>query len=306
MCVYLSLVHVLGLYAFAYVFEAKWQTWIALFVWYWLGGLGITGGAHRLWAHRSYTASAPLRFFLMLCNCVANQGSIFHWVRDHRVHHKFTETPADPHDATRGFFYAHVGWLLLKKDKQVIETGHKLNLDDLRADPIVMFQHKLNPWIQLFFCFALPSIVASYGWGEDAWTAFLLLGVCRYMLVLHATWMVNSIAHSIGYKPYDPTINPTENFWVALAALGEGWHNWHHTYPSDYSTSEYGFTKRINPTKLFIDIMAFFGQVWDRKRNTDTWALAKKRMQKMSDLASQTASNVQISQQTLFEGLCQS
>jgi len=278
------------------LFDAKWQTYVAFAVWYWLSGLGITGGAHRLWAHRSYTASFPVRFFLMMCNSCANQGSIYHWARDHRVHHKFSETESDPHDATRGFFYAHVGWLLLKKSDKVKEAGKKLNLEDLHADPIVMFQDKCNPWIQVFFCFALPTITAVYGWNEDAWLAFILLGNCRYVGVLHATWLVNSVAHKFGYKPYDPAINPVENFWVALFALGEGWHNWHHTYPSDYATSEYGFTKRINPTKLFIDVMAFFGLVWDRRRSTDTWNNAKKRMEsevhKISDLASQTASNV--------------
>jgi len=292
------------------MFAVKWQTWVAFPVWYWLGGLGITGGAHRLWAHRSYSASFPVRVFLMLCNCVANQGSIFHWARDHRVHHKFSETAADPHDASRGFFYAHIGWLLLKKGPKVLEAGKKLNMDDLRADPVVMFQEKCNPWIQLFFCFIVPSIVANYFWGEDLWAAFLVLGVARYMIILHATWTVNSVAHSFGYKPYDPTISPSENSLVAFFALGEGWHNWHHTYPSDYATSEYGFTAQINPTKLFIDILAFFGLVWGRKRSTDTWALAKKRMEtevtKISKYAStyatQTATNVSnMSQQALSQ-----
>ena len=68
----------------------------------------ITAGAHRLWTHRSYKASLPLRVILMLGNCIAMENSIFHWTRDHRVHHKFSETSADPHDASRGFFFAHV------------------------------------------------------------------------------------------------------------------------------------------------------------------------------------------------------
>jgi len=81
-----------------------------------------------------------------------------------------------------------------------------------------------------------------------------------------------------GYRPYDPTINPAENWFVSFFAMGEGWHNWHHKYPSDYATSEYGLLKRINPTKAFIDLMAMLGLVWDRKRSTATWALAKARM----------------------------
>jgi stearoyl-CoA desaturase (delta-9 desaturase) len=82
-------------------------------------GLGITAGAHRLWAHRSYRAKAPLKAFLMLCNSMAFQGSIFEWSRDHRVHHKGSDTNADPHNATRGFFFAHMGWVMVRKHPNV-------------------------------------------------------------------------------------------------------------------------------------------------------------------------------------------
>ncbi len=84
--------------------------------------LGVTAGSHRLWAHRSYQASLPLRIFLMVMNSGKNtfnsgmfQGPIYSWCRDHRLHHKFSDTKLDPHNITSGFFYAHVGWLLKKK-----------------------------------------------------------------------------------------------------------------------------------------------------------------------------------------------
>ena len=77
---------------------------------------GITGGAHRLWAHRSYKASFAFRAITLLCNSIANQGTVYHWARDHRTHHFHSETCANPHDAGRGFFFAHMGWLFLKKD----------------------------------------------------------------------------------------------------------------------------------------------------------------------------------------------
>ncbi|KAI5638870.1 acyl-CoA desaturase 2 [Phthorimaea operculella] len=107
-----------------------------------LSGMGVTAGAHRLWAHRSYKARWPLRVFLALLQTMAFQNHIYEWVRDHRVHHKFTETDADPHNAKRGFFFSHMGWLMVRKHKAVFEKGANVDMSDLEKDPIVMFQKK--------------------------------------------------------------------------------------------------------------------------------------------------------------------
>ena len=88
-----------------------------------LGAFSILAGAHRLWAHRSYKAKLPLRIFLAIFQTAAMQNDIYEWCRDHRVHHKFSETDADPHNSKRGFFFAHVGWLLCKKHPDVVEKG---------------------------------------------------------------------------------------------------------------------------------------------------------------------------------------
>lgn len=104
--------------------------------------MGITAGAHRLWAHRTYAAKLPLRILLMIMQTTALQNHIYEWTRDHRVHHKFTETDADPHNAKRGFFFSHVGWLMVRKHKDVFIKGKTVDLSDLEADPVVMFQKK--------------------------------------------------------------------------------------------------------------------------------------------------------------------
>merc|ERR1711871_601660 len=127
----------------------------ALILWP-ITGMGITAGVHRLWSHRSYKATFPLRVFLMLLNTIANQGSIWHWARDHRVHHKHSETDADPHNATRGFFYAHMGWLLVKKHPSVIEEGKKLSFDDLAEDSTVMFQKKTRSLVRPLHVLRVP------------------------------------------------------------------------------------------------------------------------------------------------------
>ncbi len=167
-----------------------------------------------------------------------------------------------------------MGWLFVKKHKDVIEAGKKLNFDDLADDPVVVFQKTLDPWFALFMCFIFPGLVCM-AWGDNFWNGYWVAGALRYVLVLHFTWMVNSAAHFYGDHPYDPTSWPAENPLVSLYALGEGWHNWHHKYPFDYAASEYGITKQFNPTKLFIDVCGFFGLASDFKRATGAWSKLK-------------------------------
>ncbi len=231
-----------------------------------LSGLGVTGGAHRLWAHRTYKATLPVKIFLMCCNCISMQNDILEWSRDHRVHHKFTETDADPHNAKRGFFFAHIGWLLLKKHPQVLIKGRQIDMSDLRADPVVMFQARHYLKLCAFFTLVFPVFVPWYFWGEDFWVSFFLLFAFRYVTSLHSTWLVNSAAHLWGSRPYDKHMNPSNNRFVSVAALGEGHHNYHHTFPYDYSTSEWG--PSINLTTIILDCWAALGLIYDRKQVT--------------------------------------
>merc|ERR1711988_241338 len=134
----------------------------------------------------------------------------------------------------------HVGWLLIKKDPDVVRAGRELDYSDLQADSFVMFQKRLDPWFTLFMCYPFPGYVAQYSWGANFWPAVWVAGALRYCAVLHFTWCVNSAAHFYGNHPYDPKSWPSENPFVSVCAIGEGWHNWHHKYPFDYAASEYG------------------------------------------------------------------
>jgi stearoyl-CoA desaturase (Delta-9 desaturase) len=221
-----------------------------------IGMLGITAGAHRLWSHRSYVAALPVRILYMLANSAAHQGSIYHWVRDHRLHHRFSDTDKDPHNIGRGFFYAHVGWLLEEAPKR----DDMPCLDDLKSDSVVMFQKRNYPVVSHLCCFVLPTFYGMW-WGHSLWRAYLYFGVLRWVALLHATWCVNSVSHMWGMRPYR-NIPPSENLFTALVAVGEGWHNFHHAYPFDYRASEIGLW---NPTTVWIDLMAALGLVWGRK-----------------------------------------
>lgn len=280
MIVYIGLCHVLAAVgAVCYMPHSQAET--LLFAWFcWpLSGFGILCGVHRLWAHRSYEASLPLRVCLMLQQSMSNEGSIFHWSRDHRTHHKYSETDADPHNATRGFFFAHMGWLLVKKHPDVVKAGREIDLSDLLEDPVVMFQKRLDPWLSLYMCFVFPAQVASL-WGETFWNAVFVCGFLRYVCVLHFTWLVNSAAHLYGDHPYDTASYPAENPVVAFLSGGEGWHNWHHKYPYDYAASEFGPSAQFNPAKIYIDTACALGLASNRKRATAAWAMGRARRDK--------------------------
>jgi stearoyl-CoA desaturase (Delta-9 desaturase) len=104
---YITTVHLLALFGLTFISSCKPATLFWAFILWPISGFGITGGAHRLWSHRSYTAALSYRWVVMIFNSIANQGTIWHWARDHRVHHFHSETVADPHDAIRGFTFAH-------------------------------------------------------------------------------------------------------------------------------------------------------------------------------------------------------
>lgn len=265
----LMLWHLGALYTLVRVIpKSTWTDLSVLWMGMWLlSGLGITAGAHRLWAHRSYQASPVLQVFLLFANTIAFQGSVFEWSRDHRVHHKGSETNADPHNARRGFFFAHCGWVMVRKHPEVIATGKKLNCDDLASDPLVMFQAKFYLPLVLVCCYGVPTLVGHF-FLSGASTGFWIGGIFRHVWVLHMTWCVNSVAHLFGNRPYQPSINPAENLFVSICALGEGWHNYHHKYPRDYATGEWGILSgQWNPTKLFIDACALVGLAHDLKRS---------------------------------------
>ncbi|XP_022709981.1 acyl-CoA desaturase 1-like [Varroa jacobsoni] len=242
--------------------EATWKSWLFAIAWGISAGLGVTAGAHRLWSHRSYKARTPLRILLMIFNCMACQNDIYEWCRDHRVHHKYSETNADPHNVNRGFFFAHVGWLMCKKHPDVIRKGASVSCADLLDDPVVRFQRKYYIPLTAFWCFgvstALPLVL-----GESLRVAYFSCTMARYVISLNFTWLVNSAAHLWGTKPYNKWISPVENTFVTVAAIGEGFHNFHHTFPYDYRTSEFGM--KLNLTTAFINLMARCGQAYDLK-----------------------------------------
>ncbi|KAF7282878.1 hypothetical protein GWI33_001856 [Rhynchophorus ferrugineus] len=259
--------------------SARLYTTIYAVILYHLSCLGITAGAHRLWSHRSYKVKWPLKIILVICNTLAHENSIIVWARDHRVHHKYSDTDADPHNAKRGFFFSHVGWLLCKKHPEVKSKGKLLDISDLYTDPIVYFQHKYYMILMPLICFILPTYFPMVLWNETLRNSFCL-NILRYVCSLNAAWSINSLAHMWGNKPYDKSIVPVENKIVSIIALGEGWHNYHHAFPWDYKTSELG-KYSTNFSTLVIDGFAKIGWAYDLK--TVSAEMVQKRVQRTGD-----------------------
>jgi stearoyl-CoA desaturase (delta-9 desaturase) len=186
-------------------------------------------GYHRLWAHRSYAASRPLKYFLALFGTGSLTGSIIFWARDHRAHHRFTDTANDPYNVRGGFWYAHILWLILKQPKR----QNRVDISDLRADPLVKYQHRYYFPIAFFMTWGFPTLVAGLGWG-DWYGGFIYGGIIRTCLVQQATFCVNSMAHYFGDQTYDDIRSARDHFITSVLALGEGYHNFHHQFPTDY------------------------------------------------------------------------
>ncbi|CAG4971582.1 unnamed protein product [Parnassius apollo] len=249
--------------------SVKFYTTLFVFATIYTSGFGVTAGVHRLWSHRAYKARTPLRVLLAFLFTITGQRDIYTWALDHRVHHKYSETVADPHDVRRGFWFAHVGWLVLTPHPAVENRRAALRLTsfDLLADPVVRIQKRF--FIPLFALLnvILPIWIPVYCWNESLINSFVVSFVTRFTLNLNIAFSVNSFAHLWGNRPYDRFIKPSENKLVSIAALGEGWHNYHHVFPWDYRTSELG---RFNISTNFIDAFAKIGWAHDLKAATSS------------------------------------
>ncbi|XP_045450299.1 acyl-CoA Delta(11) desaturase-like [Melitaea cinxia] len=274
------LYHVLGIYwSYKYAFPAKWQTLAFTLAMYMFAGFGLTAGVHKLWSHRAFKVNLPLHLILLAGYASAGQNSIYQWVLDHRVHHKYSDTEADPHNANRGLFFSHIGWLMTKKNELVLSRGKQIDMSDITDDPLLRFFNKYFTYFKLLFCYILPFYINVYILGETwqctiAWQWFI-----RFLCAFHSELTVNSLAHTFGTRPYNKEIVPTQNKFVSLILLGEGTHNFHHAFPYDYRSGEQ--FDYFNLTRLIIDFFSKIGWAYDLK--TATPAMIKSMSQRLGD-----------------------
>lgn len=206
------------------LFSFSWQAFAVFAALYIVTGMGITFGFHRLFTHRSFKVPKFLEILAALAGTLAMQGNIFRWVAHHRMHHAFSGQARDPHNASRGFWYSHMLWVLyVQKERDKIETLRPF-ARDIAADRLLMLMASDS------FMVVLQVALAAALWAMGGWEIMLWGIFVRMVAVYHATWFVNSAAHKWGYRNYQDGDEATNCWWVSLLTFGEGWHNNHHAH----------------------------------------------------------------------------
>lgn len=247
-----------GLYE-SFKFLPPLKTLIASLVLYVCCGLSITAGYHRCFAHKAYEAATPVKLFFAFFGAGSIQGSIKWWAHGHRVHHRYTDTKKDPYDARQGLWYSHMGWMLLKPNPRY---RARADISDLTSDWVVKFQHKHYLAMMLLLSLVVPTLLCGLGWG-DYWGGFIYAGVIRAFFIQQVTFCVNSLAHWIGSQPFDDRRTPRDHVLTALVTFGEGYHNFHHEFPSDYRNALRWY--QYDPTKISIWLLSKLGLTWNLK-----------------------------------------
>ncbi|MFL6622612.1 MAG: acyl-CoA desaturase [Sulfurifustaceae bacterium] len=196
-----------------------WRDVLCCFLLYTVRMFGVTAGYHRYFSHRSYKANRLVAFMLGVLAETSAQKGILWWTMHHRAHHRHSDTSQDPHSPRRyGFWHAHIGWLYLAKN----DTVSYAKVSDLAKYPELVWLDRV--WI-------LPPVLLAVGvWLVLGWSGLWMGFFLSTVLLWHATFCINSVAHLYGRRRYATHDSSRNNWILALVTLGEGWHNNHHRY----------------------------------------------------------------------------
>jgi stearoyl-CoA desaturase (delta-9 desaturase) len=218
-------------------------------------GIGITAGYHRYYSHRSYESHRFFEYLLVFFGTAALQTPVLNWASDHRYHHRHVDRDGDPYSINRGFFFAHMGWIFY--DDVVEGDGERPfdNVADLKKDPLLRFQQKYYWRLAIPICFGLPTLIGAY-FGRP-FGGLLWGGMLRVLVTHHCIYLINSAAHTFGKRTYSSTHSARDSAWLAFFSFGEGFHNFHHTFASDYRNGIAWY--HWDPTKWLIKGAEYLG-----------------------------------------------
>ncbi|MEM1223520.1 MAG: fatty acid desaturase [Verrucomicrobiota bacterium] len=227
----------------AFISVFSWGAVALCLITYVIGGISITAGYHRLYAHRAYNANPFYEWAVLIGSTLAFEMSALMWSHDHRNHHNHVDTEKDPYSIKKGFWYAHILWLF-DYDRSFNE---KL-VPDLMKNPRVMLQHKY--YIPLVITVNVAVFLLGWAILGSALASFYLGFLVRMALIHHCTWFINSLCHTIGSRTYARELSAVDNAILALLTFGEGYHNYHHAFAADYRNGIRWF--HFDPTKWLI------------------------------------------------------
>ena len=229
-----------------------WQALVICVTLYWLRIFAIGAGYHRLFSHRAYSTSRAFQFVLAFLSQSTAQKSVLWWASKHRHHHLHSDTAHDVHSPRhKGFLYSHVGWIFDRKH----DRPDMAKVPDLARHPELMWLHKYE--------LAPAVILAIVCFLAAGWSGLVIGFLWSTVLVYHATFCINSLAHVQGSKRYVTGDDSRNNWLLALFTMGEGWHNNHHAFQSSVRQ---GFKWwEIDPTFYILRGLSWLGIVWDLK-----------------------------------------
>ena len=262
----------IGTYFYATLHGFTLSAIIIAVVFLFLTCFGISGGYHRLFAHGTYEAHPILKIFYLIFGAASFESSALKWASDHRKHHAYIDEDQDPYNIKRGFWWAHIGWILTKDpaSQGISKVG------DLERDPWIQFQHKYYGPVALTFGLGLPALI---GWlCGDVWGGLIIGGFLRLVFFYHSTFSINSVAHIWGSQPYSDDDSARDSWFTAVLTMGEGFHNFHHTFSADYRNGVNPW--EYDPTKWILNGFTVVGLAKNLIRTPEPVILkAKLRMQ---------------------------
>jgi len=231
--------------------------------------LGVTVGFHRLFTHRSFKTVPAVQLILGILGSLSVQGPLIYWVAVHRRHHQHSDEPGDPHSpflqgwpaaAWRGFWHSHIGWMLRHEPESWLTYAPDL----LKSRLAFWITRWYGVWVVSGLLF--PALLGGLLDGSlgGAASGFLWGGLVRIFVVHHITWSINSVCHLFGSRPFDSRDHSRNNWVCGLLALGEGWHNNHHAFPT---SARHGLMWwQLDPSYGVILLLERLGVAWDVKR----------------------------------------
>ncbi len=248
--------------------------WILMASLYFLRMFFVTGFYHRYFSHKSFKTSRIFQFIMaFLAQTSAQKGALW-WAANHRIHHKYSDKPEDPHSMKLyGFLYSHVGWIIGPDYKATRWERIPEMKPEKYPELAWLNKYYLVPPVTLgFFVAFLGSVVngGHTGWdiipgmfSKDGMSALLIGFFLSTVLLYHGTFTINSIMHKFGKPRYETNDASKNSLWLALLTLGEGWHNNHHYYQA--STRQGFFWWEIDITYYLLKLLSFTGLIWDIK-----------------------------------------